>query len=157
MQCFCYTPNLSSFSAQTCLMILSRLLRPTRASLTLRSHLNPPPSRLMASTTNGDLNNTGAARISARISADPMYRHASFAISPSEDDALVRQTYRPFLLEDVHSNQDWIAGLELSTALAMVDSQVLKSGAERVKVLVLYGSMRNRYGSCVSKPLFRPD
>lgn len=98
----------------------------------------------MGTTTNGDLNNTTAARVLAKITTDPIYRDVSFAIPASEDDALVRQTYRPFLLDNAHSEQDWIARLELSTALKMVDSQILKSGGERLKVLVLHGSMRKR-------------
>ncbi|KAH8706900.1 flavoprotein-like protein [Phaeosphaeriaceae sp. PMI808] len=99
---------------------------------------------MMGTTTNGDLNNTTAARVLAEITTDPIYRHVSFAIPASEDDALVRQTYRSFLLDSAHSEQDWIARLELSTALKMVDSQILKSGGERLKVLVLHGSMRKR-------------
>lgn len=125
-------------------MILCRLSRAIRSHQRLNFNFRLPPSRLMAATTNGDLNNTAAARASVGIIADPAYRHVSFAIPPGEDDELVRQTYRPFLLDNTHSEQDWIARLELNTALSMVDSQILKGGAERLKVLVLYGSMRSR-------------
>ena len=101
-------------------------------------------SRMMNTTMNGDLNNTAAARTLVDIAVDQSYRKASFAIPASEDDALVREKYRPFLLGSDHSERDWIAQLELSTVLKMVESQILKTGGERLKVLVLYGSMRKR-------------
>ncbi|KAF2438289.1 arsenate resistance ArsH [Karstenula rhodostoma CBS 690.94] len=98
----------------------------------------------MGTVSNGDLNNTAAARAQAEIASDAAYREVSFAIPASEDDALVRKTYRPFLLDGAHSEQDWVSRLELSTALNMVASQILKSGGDRLKILVLYGSMRKR-------------
>ena len=99
----------------------------------------------MASTTTGDLNNKASERIRKEVSSDPAYKNCSFAISPSQDDARIRTTYRPFLLKDAESSQDdWVAQLELNTVLKMVDTQVIKTGDERVKVLVLYGSMRKR-------------
>jgi len=99
----------------------------------------------MASTTNGDLNNKASERIRKEVVSDPAYKNCSFAISPSQDDAQIRTTYRPFLLKDGESSQDdWVAGLELNTVLNMVDTQVFKTGGERLKVLVLYGSMRKR-------------
>jgi hypothetical protein len=94
---------------------------------------------------NGDLNNTAAARTVAEITADAAYRNVSLAIPVNEDDAHIRKTYRPFLLDSAHAEQDWIARLELSTALKMVESQILKSGGERLRILVLHGSMRTRY------------
>jgi arsenic resistance protein ArsH len=93
---------------------------------------------------NGDLNNTAAARALAEVTADAAYRDVSFAIPASEDDVHVRKTYRPFLLDSAHAEQDWVARLELSTALKMVESQILKSGGERLRILVLHGSMRKR-------------
>lgn len=99
---------------------------------------------MMGTVVNGDLNNTAAARAQAEIAADEAYRNTSFAIPVSEDDALLRKTYRPFLLDAAHSERDWIAELELSTALKMVDAQIFKSGGDRLKILVLHGSMRKR-------------
>ncbi|KAF5851031.1 hypothetical protein GGP41_010733 [Bipolaris sorokiniana] len=93
---------------------------------------------------NSDLNNTAAERTRAEIAVDPQYRHSSFAIPAHEDDASIRQAYRPFLLDAQHADNDWIARLELSTALKVVDEQVMKNGGDRIKVLVLYGSMRER-------------
>jgi arsenic resistance protein ArsH len=98
----------------------------------------------MASVTNGDLNNTAAERARIELTVDPTYRDSSLAIPPSQDEPAVRNSYRPFLLEDDKVDQDWVAQLELSTVLKMVDFQVLRSGGDRLKVLVLHGSMRKR-------------
>ncbi|KAI8940703.1 hypothetical protein NX059_001971 [Plenodomus lindquistii] len=98
----------------------------------------------MTTITNGDLNNTSAERAKVGITIDPAYRTTSLAIPATQDDPSIRSTYRPFLLEDTHAQDDWIAQLELSTVLKMVDLKVLKSGEDRLKVLVLYGSLRER-------------
>jgi arsenic resistance protein ArsH len=102
----------------------------------------------MSTATNGDLNNTAAERARAEIATDPAYLRTSLAIPAYEDEAHIRKTYRPFLLDDAHSDRDWVARLELSTTLKMVDLQVIRTGGDRPKVLVLYGSMRQRYTSC---------
>ncbi|KNG52557.1 arsenic resistance protein [Stemphylium lycopersici] len=98
----------------------------------------------MSSVPNGDLNNTLAERARAEIAIDPSYQGRSLAIPPSEDDADTRKNYRPFILEGEHEKEDWVAQLELSTALKMVETQVLQRGEERLKVVVLHGSMRQR-------------
>jgi arsenic resistance protein ArsH len=100
--------------------------------------------RTMATAMNGDLNNTAAERARNEILADSAYRNLSFAIPASEDEDAVRRSYRPFLLDEAHQENDWVAQLELSTVLKMVDLQVLRSGGDRLKVLVLHGSMRKR-------------
>jgi arsenic resistance protein ArsH len=92
----------------------------------------------------GDLNNTAAERARKELEVDPAYRHGSFALSQAQDDAEVRRKYRPFLLDEETEKSDWVAQLELSTALKMVEEQVVASGGERLRVLVLHGSMRNR-------------
>jgi arsenic resistance protein ArsH len=93
---------------------------------------------------NGDLNNTAAERARAEITADPAYRNLSLAILASEDEEGVRRSYRPFLLDEASQDQDWVAQLELSTVLKMVDLQVIRNGGDRLKVLILHGSMRKR-------------
>lgn len=100
----------------------------------------------MDTVTNGDLNNIASERLRAEITTDSAYRGVSHAIPACQDETYVRKTYRPFLLDNAHSDQDWIARLELSTALKMVDLQILRSNyyCDRLKVLVLYGSMRKR-------------
>jgi arsenic resistance protein ArsH len=99
----------------------------------------------MATLTNGDLNNTSAERVRIEIATDSSYRNVSLAIESSQDETFIRESYRPFLLQDAKLDQDWVAQLELSTVLKMVDLQVLKSGGDRLNVLVLHGSMRKRY------------
>lgn len=98
----------------------------------------------MATVLNGDLNNTAAERARTEITADSAYRNLSLAIPASADEEAVRKSYRPFLLDDEKQDQDWVAQLELSTVLKMVDLQVLRNGGDRLKVLVLHGSMRKR-------------
>jgi hypothetical protein len=110
----------------------------TRSNITLRARHSL--TRRIVTMTNGDLNNTAAVRVQGEIITDPAYRNFSLAIPSAQDDPEVRQKYRPFLLEDGKSDQDWIAQLELSTVLKMVD----QSGGDRIKVLVLHGSMRKR-------------
>jgi arsenic resistance protein ArsH len=93
---------------------------------------------------NGDLNNTAAERARAEITADPAYRTLSLAIPASEDEESVRRSYRPFLFDEASQDQDWVAQLELSTVLKLVDLQIIRNGGDRLKVLVLHGSMRKR-------------
>lgn len=64
------------------------------------------------------------------------------AITPDTDDADIRQKYRPFLLND-DATDDWVNKLELATTLDMAE-QNLRTTNERLKVLVLYGSLRRR-------------
>ncbi|KAK4463557.1 flavoprotein-like protein [Cladorrhinum samala] len=90
----------------------------------------------------GDLNNTAAAREHLLPVADPAYRFSSFSIQ--DDDPAVRKQYRPFLLDDEISNSDWVMKLELATAAKMVETEILSQGKDRLRVLVLYGSLRSR-------------
>jgi arsenic resistance protein ArsH len=125
-------------------MNVHRLLQRTAFRHSFALSARHSASRKMASVTNGDLNNTAAERARIELTVDPTYRDSSLAISPSQDEPAVRNSYRPFLLEDDKVDQDWVAQLELSTVLKMVDFQVLRSGGDRLKVLVLHGSMRKR-------------
>ncbi|KAJ5708707.1 arsenic resistance protein ArsH [Penicillium malachiteum] len=67
--------------------------------------------------------------------------HTSLAIPQAEDDAEIRQKYRPFILDD--AAEDWVSTLELTTAMDLA-AQELKNSNNRLKVLVLYGSLRQR-------------
>jgi arsenic resistance protein ArsH len=98
----------------------------------------------MPSITNGDLNNLEAERTRDEILIDPAYRHRTLAIPQSEDDPTIRKDYRPFLLDDEISSNDWVSKLELSTVLKMVEAHGLSSNGKRLRVLVLHGSMRSR-------------
>lgn len=107
---------------------------------------------LLMSTTSapvhGDLNNTEALRTTTKtFPPDPAYAGRTLAIPASDDDPTIRQRYRPFLLPDEIARTDWIAGLELSTALKLAEADLARHGGSRdgrLKVLVLYGSLRQR-------------
>lgn len=68
--------------------------------------------------------------------------HRSLTLSLGEDDAGIRQKYRPFILSG-NATEDWVNNLELATALDMAEHN-LRDTDERLKVLVLYGSLRRR-------------
>jgi arsenic resistance protein ArsH len=128
-------------------MLIYRSLCRTGVQRTIISRFSQPFARMASTTPNGDLNNTAAERARRELAIDPAYAKCSFAIPSSQDDSEVRKSYRPFLLDEEVAEQDWVAKLELSTVLKMVDAQVFQNGGERLRVLVLYGSMRKR---CVS-------
>ncbi|KAN0119408.1 arsenate resistance ArsH [Hyaloscypha variabilis] len=65
------------------------------------------------------------------------------AISAAEDDPEIREKYRPFLLDPEVEATDWISLLELDTAISIAQADIEKTGS-RLKVLVLYGSLRKR-------------
>ncbi|KAJ5748307.1 uncharacterized protein N7511_010003 [Penicillium nucicola] len=65
----------------------------------------------------------------------------SLSLPVHEDSPEIRQKYRPFILD--HATQDWISQLELTTALDMAEKN-LHDTNDRLKVLVLYGSLRRR-------------
>lgn len=108
----------------------------------MTAHTSSP---VVASNGQGDLNNTAAARPVAQTTINPAYSYQSFALQPHEDDAVVRDQYRPFLLHERFAADDWVAKLELSTGLQMVQSEILDKKLDRLRILVLYGSLRNRY------------
>lgn len=68
--------------------------------------------------------------------------HQSLALSLNEDDPVTRQKYRPFILPN-DAAKDWVSALELTTALDMAKEN-LRLTNERLRVLVLYGSLRRR-------------
>ncbi|KAE8351243.1 flavo protein-like protein [Aspergillus coremiiformis] len=69
-------------------------------------------------------------------------KHQSLALVESEDDPDIRRRYRPFILRD-EVTKDWVGELELTTALKMAEND-LRHTKQRLKVLVLYGSLRER-------------
>ena len=66
----------------------------------------------------------------------------SLAIPEAEDSSDIRRKYRPFILEE-GAAEDWVNRLELTTAMDMAAQQLAKSN-NRLKILVLYGSLRRR-------------
>ncbi|KAL9118390.1 MAG: hypothetical protein Q9187_005066 [Circinaria calcarea] len=76
------------------------------------------------------------------------YTKPSLTLAESEDDIETRRRYRPFLLDrlDVETvSKDWVSELELDTAMEMSARDLERTG-ERLKVLVLFGSLRRRLG-----------
>lgn len=70
--------------------------------------------------------------------------YRSLAISEKDDDRDIRQKYRPFILEGDSRTEDcWVNDLELTTVLDMAEKD-LRNTNQRLKVLVLYGSLRKR-------------
>lgn len=81
----------------------------------------------------------------------------TLAIPETEDDSDIRQKYRPFICDDAQN--DWVSALELTKVLNLAESD-LRATNKRLKVLVLYGSLRKRsYSKLVayeaSRILFR--
>ena len=66
----------------------------------------------------------------------------SLALFPSEDSPDIRQKYRPFILDE-EPTEDWVNNLDLATAADMAEHN-LQVTNERLRVLVLYGSLRKR-------------
>jgi arsenical resistance protein ArsH len=93
---------------------------------------------------NGDLNNTEVRRKTIQLHSDPAYAGRTLAIPQHEDDSEVRSKYRPFVLRPKVTNTDWVAKLELSTVLKMAEADLARTGGDRLKVLVLVGSLRAR-------------
>lgn len=92
----------------------------------------------------GDLNNSHAGRTAVEFAADPSLRNKSLAIDRDQDDATIRQQYRPFLFDGDMAADDWVAELELSTAIKMVQTEIMDKKLDRLRILVLYGSLRSR-------------
>lgn len=69
----------------------------------------------------------------------PLQSH-SLEIPECDDDPQVRELYRPFILDE---KMDWISDLELEGVMEMAESNMRETG-ERLKILVLYGSLRQR-------------
>jgi hypothetical protein len=64
--------------------------------------------------------------------------------SEDQDDAAIRSKYRPFLLDERVAESDWISKLELDTVEEMVQADLNANNGQRLRVLVLYGSLRAR-------------
>ena len=71
----------------------------------------------------------------------------TLALPETDDDPTIRQKYRPFLTtpQQAEEQSDWTNSLELTTVLSMVQHDLHKPSSQgRLKVLVLYGSLRSR-------------
>ena len=96
-----------------------------------------------ATDSHGDLNNTSVMREMQRLPVDDHYARRSLAIRPEDDEPGVRSRYRPFIVGDAITECDWVSQLELSTITKMAEDDFKRTG-ERIKVLVLTGSLRKR-------------
>lgn len=94
---------------------------------------------------NGDLNNTQVLRSTAEIPVDRAYIGKTLAIPEEDDDHEIRSRYRQgFLLNQSITKADWISKLKLSTVLQLSEANLKQSDNDRLRVLVLYGSLRGR-------------
>jgi arsenic resistance protein ArsH len=93
----------------------------------------------------GDLNNTEVMRATNSLVPDPAYDGKTLAIPEQEDDKEIRAKYRPFITNPDVTSSDWISKSELSTALKLSEADMKKTGGDRLKILVLYGSLRERF------------
>jgi arsenic resistance protein ArsH len=111
----------------------------------MKTHLLCPRSILRLRTLN-----TTAIRMTSLTSPARQLRtlaqYPQLAISEAADDPDIRAKYRPFLLDPEVEAIDWISQLELETTVAMTEENISKTKS-RLKVLVLYGSLRHRYES----------
>ena len=105
-------------------------------------------------TSNGDLNNTSAARASRRPKIDPAFAFRSLAIPITTDDKLVRQKYRPFFLDPAIESSDWVSCLELVTATKMAHYGIERMG-ERLRVQVLLAVYVSGMSICRPKSFLR--
>ncbi|KAK6435374.1 hypothetical protein LTR95_008438 [Oleoguttula sp. CCFEE 5521] len=94
-------------------------------------------------TTNGDLNNTSSMRATKKLVTDKAYSFLSLAIPADKDEPSIRKAHRPFILDDEVTASDWVSRLELAKVTEMSHGSILQSGT-RLRVLVLYGSLRTR-------------
>ncbi len=103
-----YVPRLLRYYSLGCCCFLRRSVRRSHSPTLVRDFYKSETRRSMASmtTSQGDLNNTAAARPSAVIAPDLTDLKRTLAIPIFEDDALVRKAYRPFLLDDEVTKND---------------------------------------------------
>jgi hypothetical protein len=115
-----------------------------RSTTIMAPHLENGTASDMQAASVGDLNNVSAMRVTKKPIRDPDYAYRTLAIIAKSEDHELRQHYRPFLLDDIVQNSDWISRLELATVTKMAEEDFRKTG-QRLRVLVIYGSMRKRY------------
>jgi hypothetical protein len=83
---------------------------------------------------------TRSGRPVAHVKHDTLVGSFSLAIPEWDDDLHIRELYRPFILDET---KDWISDLELEEVMHMAEGNIRETG-ERLKILVLYGSLRQR-------------
>jgi arsenical resistance protein ArsH len=106
-------------------------------------YLQDGTAPVVHSTSTGDLNNVSAMRETGMPTRDPEYAYRTLAIPAKTEDPDFRQRYRPFMSEESSQNTDWVSRLELATVTKMAEEDIKRTG-QRLRVLVLYGSLRTR-------------
>ena len=91
-------------------------------------------------------NNTSAARSFVTTEAGAGFEYRSLSIRECDDDPGIRERYRPFLLDKEGDKADWVDDLELGTVMTMAAENMQRTG-DRLKVLVLFGSLRQRWAN----------
>lgn len=125
------------------MLVCSRVLSSFKPSPVIRSGLLLPrhPPYTMAPTrayTSG--------LVTPNQNTSDIEHRQSLALCKSEDDPDVRRKYRPFILSNnpkEYQEEDWVNTLELTTVMNIAQNDLQQSG-KRLKVLVLYGSLRKR-------------
>lgn len=107
------------------------------------------PLKMAYSTTTARPN--GVQAIPADTSANQSLgiKPRTLALGEEEDVAEIREKYRPFIFKEKQVD-DWVDSLELDTVMDMAEKNILAT-PQRLRVLVLYGSLRKRYASLNSK------
>lgn len=79
-----------------------------------------------------------------RAASPPSATTRTLAIPVNQDDLVVRQRYRPFLLHPDVEKQDWISQLDLGTVMDFAENDLRRTNGDRLRFLVLTGSLRVR-------------
>ncbi|KAK2865117.1 hypothetical protein FQN49_003895 [Arthroderma sp. PD_2] len=87
-------------------------------------------------------NHEGGSLASKLEESAVLEKSTNLSILEGEDDPEIRRQYRPFILPE-SGEEDWIHGLELDTVTEL-SAKSLQTTGKRLKVLVLYGSLRRR-------------
>lgn len=128
---FCYTCSTVPMRSTRC---FSRLFPVTLSVRKASATALQPTSRLQIN----------SRRMTQGTTSAHAFSHSTLAIPAHEDDAAIRAKYRPFLLGDEIESTDWVSQLELDVAMNMARQNIESTGS-RLKVLVLYGSLRKRF------------
>lgn len=112
----------------------------------------PNGNNIVAAAMNGHTPSPSLAKMDASISSSssPESSSRSLAIPESEDAREIREEYRPFILSTEKPEDDWVNDLELDSVMDLMENQLRSPGGARLKVLVLYGSLRRRL-VCIKK------
>ena len=91
-----------------------------------------------------DQNPHNADHSNSKQTEDGEGSRVPFSVLKEQDDLDVRKRYRPFLLSDDGAADDWVANLELELVMKIVRCEILERGQDRLRILILYGSVRCR-------------